>query len=312
MEQHAHSYASGFWDTGVFYSLSWEDVEAIIQGNMAISAGLITPFEFLSGFNPEESDKGLRRRQNAIQKYQRLRVRLYKQTPQEAIEAAFGIRKSYSAKQYVEEALSLVAACEDRHQLRTLAAHDPTLLRWRQEADRVSRDFTSAVSIGTTAHRSLTKNQLKSNQLPGNGAGYADFIRYQQESGDLHRYILIGLSQRAGFLDEAATEGEGLLERCLELERRARAAYDRSLDMYIDGYVEYMVRKAVSGGSAHRNDPFDLDHLFYLRSEEETQQLVTGDNSLYSYVAASHPSRVLRLTDIGFVAVHGPLRGAKH
>jgi hypothetical protein len=99
-------------------------------------------------------------------------------------------------------------------------------------------------------------------------------------------------------LGEVATEEEGLFERCIELERMVRATYDRSLDMYIDGYMEYILGKALSGGSTHRNDSFDLDHLLYLRTEDETQKLVTGDDALHSYVAASHPLRVLHLTDV--------------
>ncbi|MGH8064914.1 MAG: hypothetical protein ACRERE_06655 [Candidatus Entotheonellia bacterium] len=298
MEQQAYSCGEWLFDTGVFYSLSWKDVESIIKCDVLISAGLITPFELLSGLNPEDSDDGLRRRRNAVLKYQQLQVRLYKQTPQEMKEIAFGIQKAYPDRQFVDEALSLVAACENRRQLRALAARDPTLLRLRQEADRVSVDFKNAVSVGTAAHRSLTKGQLQANQLSGSGANYADYICYQREKGDWHRYTLITLSQETGFLDEAATEGEGLFERCLELERIVRTRYDRSLDMYIDGYVEYILRKQLSGGSAHRNDSFDLDHLFYLRPDEEMQKLVTGDDALHSYVAASHPSRVLHLTDV--------------
>lgn len=288
-------------DANVLYSLSFQnvkDLNDLLGQNVVISAGLITPFELLSGLSPTDNDSQLRRRLNAIIKYQKLHIHLYEQTPQEIIEVAFGIRQDSSSPTPIIEALTLVSTCKDLTKLRDLAKYHPIIIHLRNEANRVSEVFSDAISMTTQHHRDITNAQFEELEVPQTGQAFTDFVNLLKASGDLHIYSLIALATRAGIVEEDAIQGEGLFERYMALAESLRELYDQSLDMYIDGFVEYRVDKNVSGGNSHRNDSFDLDHLFYLRKNDEAQILVTGDQGLYDSIAVSHPKRVMTVKDL--------------
>ena len=279
-------------DTGVFHALSFVECERLQSGQASFSASLSVPFELITGFDIGESNANLMSRHSAITRYQQM-IRISPGLgPQGMVEKSFGLLPTESGARLMELCMRILKI-DIPEKLRQFLSNSSFFHWLKAEADRVSDHFVEAVKTAVTDFKTVTKEGLAEFDLPRDHAGFMGYVQHLNQSGDLTRLTLIALAERAGL--DTSLPSTGLYEATLQLENKLRSRYDGSLDVYMDAYIDLIVSKMAEGGSAHRNDSFDLDHLMYLRSADREQKFVSTDKALVLRVNRVREGRAIDL-----------------
>lgn len=115
------------------------------------------------------------------------------------------------------------------------------------------------------------------------------------------RFALAGLAVRAGAIDEARLQAaieRNSIDDLDEICREAEAAYDGSLDGFIDVYRHYHAVTALRRPNAGLNDCLDLEPLLYFDAHDPEQVYVTGEDFWVTVVNLAHPNRALDVKPI--------------
>jgi hypothetical protein len=279
-------------DTGVFHAISFVEGKRLQSGQATLSAGLSVPFELITGFDVEGFDANLMSRHAAIRRYQQMIQISYGLIPQGVVEKSFGLPPTQAGARLMELCVK-IEEIDTPESLRRFLSNSSFFHELKAEADRVSNHFVEAVKTAVTNFKTVTKEGLTEFDLPRDHAGFMGYVQLLDQSGDLTRYTLIALAKRAGL--DTTLPPKGLYEATLQLENKLRSRYDGSLDVYIDAYIDFIVSKMDEGGSAHRNDSFDLDHLMYMRSADQDQKFVSTDKALVLRVNRVREGRAIDL-----------------
>ena len=169
-----------------------------------------------------------------------------------------------------------------------------------------SNSFEEFVHV-TESARTLSNNMpslnfLKSNDDLITSRFATSLVKLKGTSEDLRTeklraYFFVSLADKAGLLPKQLKQSIDTLD-LRQLVGILMPRYDHSLDIYIDAetmYTERVLREP--NRKEHRNDPFDLRHLCYLRTNDNSQLFVTTDNDLYKLCHQIAPKRVLRFDD---------------
>ncbi len=282
-------------DTGVFHSISFAECERLQSGQGTFSAGLSVPFELITGFEIEGSDANLMSRHAAIRRYQQMIQISPGLIPEGVVEKSFGLPPTQGGARLMELCVK-IEEIDTPERLRRFLSNSSFFHKLKAGADRVSDLFVEAVKTAVTNYKTATKEGLAEFDLPRDHASFKNYVQHLNQFGDLTRCALIALAERAG--RDTSLPATGLYEASLQLETELRSHYDGSLDVYIDAYVDFFVSKMDEGGSAHRNDSFDLDRLMYLRSADQAQKFVSTDKALVLRVNRVREGRATELQAI--------------
>jgi hypothetical protein len=300
-------------DTGVFIALTKPQLEILLESKprIKLTAGLIVPFELISGIPSSKSpdaDQKFHMRQAALSKYASLvgTAGTYWDEPRIIRKKSFGVATSDRLPASFQLLIKACTECKSISEVEEVIAKAnafsssmPSLDRLRQQADTVSQGFRDSFKAGNNTLKNVAQSQIPhADQLSTleRKKIVRGFIPYLQDVGDLRTYAFLSIAEVVGAWNGQLPSNDNYYEECKRAEQKLRNHYDGSIDLYITAFAEYLTEKWLDGGDPHRNDPFDLDHIVYLRSEDENQVLVTTDDKFLLRCLKTVPDRAISIS----------------
>jgi hypothetical protein len=294
-------------DTGVWRALGKRDDEQLLahSARFRLTSSCVVPFELISGMPPPGHPKlpaEFSQRRAALRRLLRAVPQscFDLRTPHQVRSNAFGVPVQPAGVEF----LILIQACaqaktpDEFHLLvsraRSFSNRMPTSDWLRREAERVSDNFRTGVAKGTALVREANEQSLLQSGTFGRETQKMrqGFIAYLHEVGDLKRYAFLAVASTVGV--STSPPASNLWNWAVSEYGRLRARYNGSIDVYLDVYARY-IALAWNGRNAARNDLFDLDHLAYMRPDDNCQVFVTTDEKLRDLAIPALPNRIFDL-----------------
>jgi len=241
---------------------------ASVQRQRSVFTSVLTVIELVSGLTAGEHE--YRRRRANILDLVRAGLRISWELPEGRIYQAFPFlgrifKASENATGPLRSLMQRLEACPTLDLFEAVRCETTIkeLLVWIDGyEERLSREFMEATNLGAgevrRAFRAAPQEQLArlsrlGIRIDGSLADLCQSLVAHSLNRDLMLYALAsGLSQT---LVNDSSE---------EMLRAIFESYDHSIDAYIDAFAHYSTMKKGLGGSAGRNDGFDLAHFLYL------------------------------------------------
>lgn len=277
------------FDTSCFYAVARNSLRqnALTAMRPRIKTSPLAVFEIA---NLRKGPKDFAKRRAAMLALINSRAEVLRDSPDDAVAAAFGMPKPSGGKFDVKHAIRTLALAQ-RYEDAISGVYDhayrvkrslpvDALEEWkREEALR----FATEILAGNSDYRSLLGTSPLESPEAEDRMWKSDFPRHA---------TLVGLAVRAGLLRQYASESADVTEAAAKFAEGFDVLYKGTLEPFVCAYVAYR-RRLTPGQEPERNALFDLEFFLHMDSYDPHLSLVTQETIWQEIGQQVLPGRVL-------------------